>query len=84
MLFERADLLLEPVDVVGDAETGLVPCLFAERFGETLFELVNPGGEANGALVSVGQVGLQGCPADSGPDAGGVGRLGFGGVDLFE
>ncbi len=47
MLFEGADLLLEPVDVVGDAETGLVPGLLAERLGEALLELVNAGGEAN-------------------------------------
>ena len=33
VLFEGADLLFEPVDVVGDAKPGLVPWLFAEHFG---------------------------------------------------
>ncbi len=80
MLFEGADLLFELVDVVGDAEAGFVPGLFAERFGEALFELLNSGGEADGALVCVGEVGLHGRPADDGTDAWRVWRLGFGGV----
>ena len=58
VLFEGADLLFEPVDVVGDAKPGLVPWLFAEHFGEPVFELVDTGGEANGALLRVGQVGF--------------------------
>ena len=51
LLFERDDLLLELVDVVGGAEAGLAPGLFAEQFGEALFELVDPGGEADAALL---------------------------------
>ena len=64
MLFECADLLLEPVDVVGDAETGLVPGLLAKALGEALLELVNACGEANSTLVGVREVGLQGRPAE--------------------
>lgn len=32
--------VVEFVDVVGNAESELAPCLLAERFGEALFELV--------------------------------------------
>lgn len=58
VLFECDDLVFELVDVVGGAEAGLAPCLLAERFGEALFELLDAGGEASGALLSVEQVGL--------------------------
>jgi len=84
VLFERDDLLFELIDAIGRAEARLVPGLFAECFGEALFELVDAGGETNGALLRVEQVGLEGRSADRGSDAGGVRWLGFGGVDLFE
>jgi hypothetical protein len=84
VLFERADLLFELVDVVGGAETGLVQCLLSDRLREALFELANPGCEANSTLVRVGQVGLQRCPTDGGSDACSVRRLGFDGEDMFE
>ena len=66
MLFEGNDALFELVDVVGDAEPGLVPGLFAERVGQPPFELVDAGAEAGGAVLGIEQVGLQGCPARGG------------------
>lgn len=46
VLLECDDLVLELIDVVGSAESGLVPCLFAERVGQTVLELLDAGGEA--------------------------------------
>ena len=83
LLFQRDDVLFELVDVVGCAEPGLAPGLLAECFGQALFELLDAGSQAGGALLGVEQVGLQRCPADRRP--GGCGSwLGFCGVELFE
>ena len=84
VLFEGDDLLFELVDVVGGAESGLAPGVLAEQFGQAGLELVGAGGHAGAALLGGEQVGLQGGAGDRGPAAGGVGWLGFGGVDLFE
>ena len=51
-------MLLEPVDVVGGAEAGLVPGLLAEELGQALFELAGSGVEADRALLGGEQVGL--------------------------
>ena len=51
--------MVEGVDVSGRAEPGLTPCLFAECLGQAAFELLNPGGQAEGAFLRGEQVGLQ-------------------------
>jgi len=84
VLLEVDDPLVELVDVVGCAEPGLAPGLLAEQFGQPFLELLGACGQAGAALLGGQQVGLQRGSADRGPDAGGVRRLGFGGVDLFE
>ena len=59
LLLEVGDLLAEGVDVGGSAESGLVPGLFAECFGQAFFQLADVGGEPDGAFVRGEQVGLQ-------------------------
>jgi hypothetical protein len=81
VLFEEHDLLFELVDVVGRAESGLAPGVLVEQFGQACLELLGSGGHASTAVLGGEQVGLQGGSADRGPTAG---RLGLGGVDLFE
>lgn len=51
VLGELGDLLPELARVVGLAETGLAPGLFAERLGQALLELTDAGGQAGGALA---------------------------------
>ena len=46
--------------------------------------MLDAGGQARGAVLGSEQVGLQGCAADCGSDAGSIRWLGFEGVDLFE
>jgi hypothetical protein len=65
VLFKEDDSLLKLVDVGGSPESpGLVPRPFTKRLGESTFELLYTGSEANGALLGVEEVGLQGRPAD--------------------
>jgi hypothetical protein len=45
------DALLQRVDVVGGAEAGPAPGLFAEKLGQALFELADAGVEAKRALL---------------------------------
>ena len=45
LLFEVADLLVEGVDVGGDAEARFVPGLFTECFGQAGFQLPDTAGE---------------------------------------
>ena len=71
------DLLLELVDVVGGAEPGLAPGLFAEQLGQAVLELVGAGGHADAALLGGEQVGLQGGPADRGSGAWGGWAVGL-------
>jgi hypothetical protein len=49
--------------------------LLAKRLGETVFQLLCPGGKTKGALLGVEQVGLEGSTADDWPDAWCTGRL---------
>jgi len=85
LLFEVGDFLVERVDVGGCAEPGFTPCLFAERVGQSLFELADAAGEPEGAFVGCEQVSLQGCAGDGGScgcPCGG--RCGSGCVDFLE
>ena len=59
LLLEVGDLLFEGVGVGGGAEPGFPPGLFAERFGEAPFQLLDAGVEPQGAFVGGEQVGLQ-------------------------
>src|SRR5271157_730833 len=45
VLFELADALMEGIDICGDAEPGLAPGLFTERFGQPLLQLLDAGAE---------------------------------------
>ena len=47
--------------------------MLAEYSGEAFFELADAGGEAQCAFVGGEKVGLEGCPGDGGPVAGGRG-----------
>jgi hypothetical protein len=77
------DALFQLVDVVGGAEAGLAPGLFAEEFGQALFELTHSCGEADRALLGGEQVGVQrGVTGGAGGGAGG--GLGGQSVDLPE
>ena len=67
LLLQLGDLLVEGVDVGGRAEPGLAPGLFAERFRQTFFQLLDAGVQPDGAFVGGEQVGLQGCPGDGRP-----------------
>jgi hypothetical protein len=71
LLFEVDDPLFELVDVVGGAEAGFAPGLFAEDLRESLFELADSCGEADRALLGGEQVCLQRGPAGCGGGAGG-------------
>jgi hypothetical protein len=51
--------LLKLVDVGGSPEPGLVPRPLTKGLGESTFELLHTGSEANGALLGVEEVGLQ-------------------------
>jgi hypothetical protein len=64
LLFERDDTGVEVVDVGGRAEPGLAPGPLAERLGQALFELLDAGGEPEGAFVGGEQVRLQRRPGD--------------------
>ena len=59
LLLEMGDLLFEGIDVGRGAEPGFAPGLFAERFGQAPFELLDAGVEPHGAFVGGEQVGLQ-------------------------
>ena len=85
LLLQVGDLLVEGAGVGGGAEPGFAPGLLAECFGQAMLELLDAGGEPDGAFAGAGQVGLQGGPGDRGPGGfGGGGRGGFEGVDLAE
>ncbi len=59
--------------------------MFAERFGEAVFELPDAGAEPDGAFVCGEQVGLQGGPGDGRAGfSAGHWRSGFECVDLAE
>jgi hypothetical protein len=51
LTLEGGDLLFELMEVVGGAEAGDVPGLFAEHLGEARFELVHAGGETGDTPV---------------------------------
>src|SRR5450759_3713636 len=85
LLFEVADLLVEGVDVGGDAEARFVPGLFTECFGQAGFQLPDTAGEPQGAIAGGEQVDLQRGPGDRrGEPVAGGGRGGLEGVDLRE
>jgi hypothetical protein len=62
LLFEMGDPLMERVDVDRGTKPGLAPGLFAECLGQSLFQVLDPGVEPDGAFVGGEQVDLQRCP----------------------
>lgn len=54
LLFKQGDALLQVVDVSGCAHAGLAPSLFAEQFGEPVFQVPDVGGMAGDLAVTVG------------------------------
>ena len=61
VLFQLGDAAVETVDVVGAAEAGLPPGLFAELLGQSLAELGVLAGQTGDAVMSVGEVRNEGC-----------------------
>jgi hypothetical protein len=84
LLFQVGDLLAEGVDVGGGAEPGLAPGLVAESFGQAFFQVLDAGGEPDGAFVCCEEISLQRGPGDSGTGAVAGGRFGLEGVDLLQ
>ncbi|MFI9262223.1 hypothetical protein ACIGT4_31665 [Streptomyces sioyaensis] len=64
VLCERCDPALQLVDVDWRPQSGLGPNLFAQNLREPLFQLPNASGQAVVALVRIGQIRLEGGPAD--------------------
>jgi len=51
LLLQVGDFLVQGVDAGGGAEAGLAPGLLTEYPGEAFFELLDAGGEPDGAFV---------------------------------
>jgi hypothetical protein len=83
VLFQSRDALVQHVDVAWCTQPGFVPGLFAERFGEPAFELLDVGVLAKESGEGVGKVGLQRRAADLLTAVGGR-RRELGGVDERE
>jgi hypothetical protein len=64
VLLQHRDALLKLVDVGWRSEAGIGPSGLTEGLGEALLQLPDPCGEAFVPFQGVGQVGVEGGPAD--------------------